>query len=231
MAGIKEIKPKSGIQVVELHMMDKQKYFPLTVVSGFTVRSLLFPFTVIKTRLQVQKQNAIYKGTYDAFRKIARLEGARGLFKGYWVSNLLIVPQITYITTYEGVRHFLADEEIVKDNRFRSFIAGFCASLAGQTFMVPVDVVSQHLMMFDHTTLDSATKGKVTPLGPLLVPKAALRSPMGRTKAIVTAVYRQNGMKGFYKGYFASLAVYAPNSAMWWFFYDIYCSKFQLMYF
>uniref|UniRef100_A0A0B6ZS60 Solute carrier family 25 member 44 n=1 Tax=Arion vulgaris TaxID=1028688 RepID=A0A0B6ZS60_9EUPU len=28
---------------------------------------------------------------------------------------------------------------------------------------------------------------------------------------------------GFYKGYFVSLACFAPNSALWWFFYDHYC--------
>lgn len=215
--------PEGGIQVVELHMMDKRKYFPLTLVSGFTVRSLLYPFSVIRTRLQVQKKKALYSGTFDAFYKISRYEGMRGLYKGYFVSQLLIVPQMSYITTYEGVKHFLKKSDIVHDNKYRSLIGGGCASLASQTFMVPIDIVSQHLMILDTKKSKSSHKQFY---GPLNIPYEALNSRFGRTKAVVQAVYQRYGVRGFYKGYFASLAVYAPNSALWWFFYDIYCGMY-----
>ena len=42
------------------------------------------------------------------------------------------------------------------------------------------------------------------------------------------AIYRQDGALGFYKGYFISLACFAPNSALWWFFYDTYSSKISM---
>ena len=210
-------------------MMDKRKYFPLTLVSGFTVRTLLYPFSVIRTRLQVQKKKAMYSGTFDAFRKISRYEGMRGLYKGYFVSQLLIVPQMSYITTYEGVKHFLKTNDIVHDNKFRSLLGGGSASLVSQTFMVPIDVVSQHLMLLD-TKKKKKTSHKQF-YGPLNIPQEALESRLGRTTAVVQAVYQRYGLAGFYKGYFASLAVYAPNSALWWFFYDIYCGEFRLKFF
>ena len=47
--------PKTqGIRVIEFHMMNKRKFYPLSLLSGVTVRSLLHPFNVIRTRLQVQ---------------------------------------------------------------------------------------------------------------------------------------------------------------------------------
>ena len=52
------------IQVIELHMMDKRKYFPLALVSGVAVRGFLYPVMLIKTRIQIQKQKAHYYGTF-----------------------------------------------------------------------------------------------------------------------------------------------------------------------
>ena len=212
------------VPVIELYMMNKAKYFPLTLISGFSIRTLLYPFTLIKTRLQIQKHHAMYRGTYDAFTKIGRVEGIRGLYKGFWVTNLFIVPQMAYISTYEGVRKLLAEKSEVTNNQVKSFVGGGCASLVGQTFVVPIDIVSQHIMMItDGKKGNKQTKGRFST--PLNIPESSLKSPFGRSVAVTRAVYQQYGVRGFYKGYLASLAVYAPNSAMWWFFYDIYCGK------
>lgn len=213
-----------NIQVIELHMMNKKKYYPLTLISGFTIRSTLYPFSLIKTRIQVQKKKALYTGTFDAFSKISRSEGFRGLYKGFWVSNMLIVSQMTYITTYENVRRYLADHTQLTNNKVRSFIAGGCASISAQTFVVPIDIISQHLMMLGRGS--SSQEPKTAALDPLKISRDKLKTRLGATKEIVQAVYRQHGVRGFYKGYISSLCVYAPNSALWWFFYDIYCGNY-----
>lgn len=62
-------------------MLDKKKFFPLSIVSSFTVRTTLYPLTLVKTRLQIQKGTEVYRGTWDAFQKIVKYEGARGLYK------------------------------------------------------------------------------------------------------------------------------------------------------
>ena len=48
-----------GISVIEFHMMDKRRFYPLSILSGVTIRSLLHPFNVIRTRLQVSWQLAL----------------------------------------------------------------------------------------------------------------------------------------------------------------------------
>nr|CAD7394851.1 unnamed protein product [Timema cristinae] len=50
------------IRTIEWDMMDKSKFFPLSMLSSFSVRCCLYPLTVIKTRLQVQRHDDVYKG-------------------------------------------------------------------------------------------------------------------------------------------------------------------------
>lgn len=219
------------IQVIELHMMDKRKYLPLTVVSGCIVRGLLYPFGLVKTRLQVQRSRTVYHGTFDAFLKITKSEGVRGLYRGFLVSNLFVFPQVVYIGTYETVRQVLAENTPAQDQRLRSFVAGGCASLASQTLVVPIDIVTQHLQMWGqgHSRLDVGVSKSSVPVNSKALHTNAQIKPStvtpadGSFAAVVSAVYRQGQLRGFFKGYVASIWVYAPNSALWWFFYDIYC--------
>jgi len=212
-----------SITVVELHMMDKRMYFPLTALSGLTIRSILYPFTLVKTRLQLQRRRTVYTSLYDAFKKIVANEGPRGLYRGFWISNLMIFSQMSYIGTYEFVRTYLVQQTPLTDQRIRSLIAGGCASVIGQTMIVPIDVVSQHLQLLGLGTQQSK-KGRVSQN--IVIPSLTGKSRFYAARAIVTALYQQEGLRGFYKGYAASLMTYAPGSAMWWLFYDIYCGKY-----
>lgn len=59
--------------------------------------------------------------------------------------NKFYVIGVFYISTYEGVRHILAQRNV--DSKVRALVAGGIASMVGQTIIVPFDVLSQHLMM------------------------------------------------------------------------------------
>ena len=77
---------KQMIRTIEWEMLDKRKFIPASMASSFTVRTFLYPLTLIRTRLQVQYKNDIYSGTFDAFKKISKTEGISGLYRGFWVS-------------------------------------------------------------------------------------------------------------------------------------------------
>ena len=79
------------IRTIEWEMMDKRKFFPMSMASSFTVRCFLYPLTLVRTRLQVQYHTDLYTGTFDAFRKIVRSEGVRGLYRGFWVSAFQVI--------------------------------------------------------------------------------------------------------------------------------------------
>lgn len=78
------------IRTIEWEMMNKAKFFPLSMLSSFTVRCALYPLTLIKTRLQIQKHNNVYTGMIDAYRKILGCEGFVGLYRGFWISSVQI---------------------------------------------------------------------------------------------------------------------------------------------
>lgn len=56
------ITPTMHISTIEWDMMDKSKFLPLSMLSSFCVRCSLYPLTLIKTRLQIQKHGEMYKG-------------------------------------------------------------------------------------------------------------------------------------------------------------------------
>ena len=215
------VAPDQIIKTVEWDMLDKSKFFPYSMASSFTVRCFLYPLTLIRTRLQVQRGHDVYAGTYDAFKKILKTEGGRGLYRGFFVSVFQVVSGTFYVSTYEGVRHLLENQGVT-DSKVKAFLGGGCASVVGQTIIVPFDVVSQHLMLLGQVTsgknVTSEMKASANPFNIDL---------MGRSKAqialdVTKSIYWQDGIRGFYRGYTASLCTYVPSSASWWTFYHFF---------
>lgn len=211
------------IQTIEWKMMDIKKYYPLNLASTFIIRGLLHPLTVIKTRLQIQHQHSVYRGTIHAFFKIYKAEGFKALYKGFWINSIQIISGICYITTYEKVRDILSVYGNVSNNTLKSLVGGACASVVGQTIVIPVDIISQHIMVLGQRVSPDGKSRKViiNPLGLDMV-KSKKNIALGITREI----FRKDGLVGFYRGYWASLCVYVPNSALWWALYSLYSDVF-----
>ncbi|CAL8082429.1 unnamed protein product [Orchesella dallaii] len=209
---------ESQIQVIEWNMMNKWRFYPLSMISSFTIRCLLYPFTLVKTKMQIQQKQSVYTGMWDCISKIVDSEGVRGLYRGFWISAFQIVSGVFYVSTYEGVRQSLYHYGI-RDSHVRALVAGGCASVVGQTCIVPFDVISQHMMIVGMQQTNGKGAGSVyNPLGI----KYEGRTKVDITKDIAREIYRRDGLRGFYRGYLASLSTYVPNSALWWGFYQIY---------
>lgn len=101
--------PSAQIEQISWDELDKVRYYILGPTVFLGVRAAVYPSNLVKTRLQVQSRtNPLYAGTFDAFRKILRHEGARGLYKGFGASTVNIATGNVYITIYEIARkHFL----------------------------------------------------------------------------------------------------------------------------
>ncbi|XP_063545377.1 solute carrier family 25 member 44 [Cydia strobilella] len=218
-ATIVENPPPQLITTIEWSMMDKGKFFPLYTLSSFTVRCALYPLTLVKTQIQLQRKKEAYSGVADAISKIYRHEGVSGLYRGFWLSSFQIISGVFYISTYEGVRHELGKYDI--SPKVKSFIGGGCASLVGQTIIVPFDVLSQHLMVLGliKGRAGGSKNPKINPLG-LNLDARLSKSQLARE--VARRVYQQHGLLGYYRGYLASLAAYVPNSALWWALYTAY---------
>ena len=95
------------ISDIEWSMIDKTRYIPLTIVNMFAVRSLLYPLTLVRTRLQVQTRGSFYTGTLNALQTVVKYEGFLSLYKGYWVNSFQLVPHVLYVTSYEVSSSFV----------------------------------------------------------------------------------------------------------------------------
>ncbi|CAB1455260.1 unnamed protein product [Pleuronectes platessa] len=208
---------KRNIQIIEWEDLDKRKFYSFGVFMTMSIRATVYPATLIRTRLQVQRGTSLYAGTFDAFFKILRAEGVRGLYRGFMVNSFTLISGQAYITTYELVRRHVS--QYTEDNTMKSLVAGGSASLIAQSITVPIDVVSQQLMMqgqgahlsrFQLNTNTQAGKRKVL---------------FGQTRSIMSQIYAADGCRGFYRGYAASLITYIPNSAVWWPFYHFYAEQ------
>lgn len=209
---------KRNIQIIEWEDLDKRKFYSFGVFMTMTIRATVYPAMLIRTRLQVQKGKSLYSGTYDAFRKILRAEGIRGLYRGFMVNTFTLISGQAYITTYELVRKYVSNYS--KDNTVKSLVAGGSASLVAQSITVPIDVISQQLMMQGEGK--HLTRFKVKPQASGAKHSVAF----GQTRDIIAQIFAADGFRGFYRGYVASLLTYIPNSAVWWPFYHFYAGKF-----
>ncbi|XP_012717962.2 solute carrier family 25 member 44a [Fundulus heteroclitus] len=214
---------KGAIQIIEWEDLDKRKFYSLGVFMTLTTRATVYPASLIRTLLQVQKGKALYTGTFDAFFKILRTEGVRGLYRGFMVNTLTLASGQAYITTYELVRKYVSHYS--PSNTVKSVVAGGAASLVAQTITVPIDIVSQHLMMQGQG--EHLTRFKVKPK--VMLSTAKHKPNFGQSREITVQIFAVDGFRGFYRGYVASLLTYIPNSALWWPFYHFYSEKLSLM--
>lgn len=208
---------KRNIQIIEWEDLDKRKFYSFGIFMTMTIRATVYPATLIRTRLQVQKGKSLYSGTFDAFFKILKAEGVRGLYRGFMVNTFTLISGQAYITTYELVRKYVS--QYSEDNTIKSLVAGGSASLVAQSITVPIDVVSQQLMMQgqgQHLTRFRLSSNSQT---------GKPAKVFGQTTTIVSQIFAADGFRGFYRGYVASLLTYIPNSAVWWPFYHFYAGK------
>ncbi|XP_055011551.1 solute carrier family 25 member 44a [Boleophthalmus pectinirostris] len=210
---------KGAITIIEWEDLDKRKFYSLGVFMTLTTRATVYPFSLIRTRLQVQKGKSLYNGTFDAFCKILKSEGICGLYRGFMVNTFTLVSGQAYITTYELVRKYVSNYS--QDNTVKSIFAGGAASLVAQTITIPIDIVSQHLMMQGQG--EHLSRFKVKPKMMLAATKRRLT--FGQTRDITVQIFAEDGFRGFYRGYVASLLTYIPNSALWWPFYHFYAEQ------
>ena len=225
---------------IDWPMLDKTRYIPLNVLSTFVVRSLLYPVTLVRTRLQVQVQSSIYKGTWDALRTTIRYEGFRSLYKGFLVYNFQLIPGLIYITTFEATRD--RANILTKNEYLRAGVGGTIGSLCSQVLACPIDIIAQHMQLVGLTSSEKKTRLKENistmsdknttnyhkhrQICRIHVPFEMRTSNYLIFKHICkTLLYEKHknkdqkpriSIRGFYRGYFISTFLFSLTSAIWW---------------
>ena len=161
----------------------------------------VYPPMLLKTRMQTQEAQATMVATA---RQVLAKEGLRGLYRGALAVSIGVIPtQSIYVTALElsrtRVRRALDGltgfPQI--ERMMATAVAGGLASCSSAVLGVPLDVVTQRMQIAE--------------------------GPAGRLGQVVNDIWRAQGLRGFYRGYFASLVVYAPTSSVWWTTYSNTC--------
>ena len=169
--------------------LDLPRFFALSAVGLVSTRLLLYAPMTLKTRLQCEE-----RGT-SAMETVKRL-GLRGLYKGALTLSLGVVPtQWLYLTALEfskarvgeRVAPVFAGRWQVFERMLVNGVSGGVASCAGAVIGVPLDVVNQRQQL-----------------------------GAGSLSAVAGSIWRSKGLAGFFQGYTAALATYAPTSIVWW---------------
>ena len=115
-------------------MLPPSLYLPLSdagvvncvsgATSGAIAAIVVCPLDVLKTRLQVSlTSDSTYMSTLESLRKIARNEGARGLYRGLGPTMAALLPNWgVYFTTYGYLKYVFRERRRRKEER-RSFAA------------------------------------------------------------------------------------------------------------
>jgi len=151
------------------------------------------PMDVIKERLQTQDvlgeraRMGRYGHWVDAARVIAREEGARGLFRGYWAQNFVWWPwSATYFAMYEGLRDASSGGEA---SPTVSAVSATAAATAATTLTHPLDLAKTRLQTMRFETSASLW-------------------------GVLRDVFKREGARGLFAGVGARVAAVAPGSAI-----------------
>ncbi|WOK99682.1 solute carrier family 25 member 44-like [Canna indica] len=181
--------------------LDKTKLFVVGagIFSGVTVA--LYPLSVIKTRMQVASNDVVQKNPFLAFRNILKVDGIPGLYRGFGTVVTGAIPariifltslEMTKVSSLKLVEPFKLSEPV--QAAVANGIAGMLASLSSQAVFVPIDVVSQKLMVQGYSGFAKYNGGF----------------------DVARKILKADGVRGLYRGFGLSVMTYSPSSAVWW---------------
>jgi solute carrier family 25 protein 44 len=188
-------------QEVDWERLDKKKFFVQGAAVFSTLTGVLFPLTVIKTRMMaLDGAHTGLSGAVYTARDVVRSDGIKGLYRGFGTVIVGAIPaRMVYLAALESTKsaisasmHHIPSLSQTFVASSSSFVAGGVASLTGQLVVVPVDVISQRLMI----------RGS--------------GGGQGGGFTLAQKIIREEGIRGLYRGFGASVATFVPSSAIWW---------------
>ncbi|XP_047079363.1 mitochondrial carrier protein CoAc2-like [Lolium rigidum] len=180
-------------------------------VAGGVAKSAVAPLERVKILLQTRRAEFRGSGLVGSFRTIYRTEGPLGFYRGNGASVARIVPYaaLHYMAYEEYRRWIILGFPNVEQGPILDLVAG---SIAGGTAVIctyPLDLV--------RTKLAYQIKGAVN-LG-LRESKPSEQVYKGIRDCVKT-IYKQNGLKGLYRGMAPSLYGIFPYSGLKFYFYE-----------
>ncbi|CAO2825294.1 unnamed protein product [Amaranthus hypochondriacus] len=181
--------------------LDKTKFYVVGAGLFTGITLALYPVSVVKTRLQVASKDIADRNAFSVAKGILKADGVPGLYRGFGTVITGAIPaRIIFLTTLETtkVAAFRMVEPLKLSEPSQAAIAngvaGMMGSFCAQAVFVPVDVVSQKLMVQGYSGYATYNGGV----------------------DVVRKVIKADGVRGLYRGFGLSVITYSPSSAVWW---------------
>ncbi|XP_040573822.1 solute carrier family 25 member 45 isoform X2 [Lepeophtheirus salmonis] len=131
-------KDLNGVQDMNKYL----KAFTCGCLGGVGQLVVSCPVDLVKIKMQVQKDNKTYQGSFNVARRIYKHHGFRGLFHGFGIVSLRdVVSYGLYMSTYT----WLTDKMSIQNETVNTFIAGGIAGWISWASILPFDVVKSKL--------------------------------------------------------------------------------------
>ena len=225
---------------IDWEHLDKSKFFS-NGVGAFSLATLaLYPLSVVKTR-QMLEGTKIQTPFKDVVKNVVKDRGFKGLYAGFGTVVFGAIPlRMVYLSTLEytkGTARMLCEKYEVDEMYYgvADAAGGATASFVSQTLGTPIDIISQrqqvsglrHANFTKDGTLSSASSSGVRSNSE--VSNTVFRGYRNGFHAF-KEILGNEGMRGLYRGYVASVATLVPSSAIWWGFYGTYSRVFWNQY-
>ena len=226
---------------IDWEHLDKSKFF-LNGVGAFSLATLaLYPLSVVKTR-QMLEGTKIQTPFKDVVKNVIKDRGFKGLYAGFGTVVFGAIPlRMVYLSTLEytkGNARTLCEKYELDEMYYgiADAAGGATASFVSQTLGTPIDIISQRQQVSGLRHANFTKDGTLSPST-----SAASGSSSGEASNTVFRGYRNGfhafkeilkneGARGLYRGYVASVATLVPSSAIWWGFYGTYSRVFWNQY-
>eukprot|EP00466_Bigelowiella_natans_P013790 jgi/Bigna1/82286/fgenesh1_pg.90_\ len=168
------------------------KTMAASTVSGMVARIPMHPIDTIKAKLQVQVKGQ-YSSLLEVTRKTFRTGGISAFYAGFPTAFFGSAPaSCIYWTSYEASKKIMFKSEVLqKAPSMTHFCSGVLAEMVSCVLWVPIDVVKERLQV--QSDLKSTYRGNLD--------------------ALVT-IYKSEGLRGVYKGYWATILSFGPFSGL-----------------
>lgn len=168
----------------------------------FAEQLISHPLEVLRTKIQVNRKRL----SIISFKEIIHQTGFRGLYTAFWPGTIGYLPgNAIYLLTYAWAKDRLQakydklhpDKKDGRQVAIVTFTAALIADVAAVSLFCPVEVVVQRLFIQDKANKKYAN-----------------------TYDAVRVIAKEEGIRGFYKGFGIILLNSIPASALWWTIYE-----------
>lgn len=191
------------------------------MTAGMVSSIAVNPVWVVKTRLMIQTNSAglenslphhnlfnqsLYKGTYDAFRRMYKEEGISVFYSGLVPSLFGLFHVGIQFPVYEKLKHLLGYNQNTEGGLLRLILASSLSKMVASGITYPHEILRTRMQLQSHFQ-----RKKARACQPSNSPPPSNKSNIIR--AIVT-IFKKEGFPGFYAGFAINLIRTLPATSV-----------------